>query len=220
MSSASTGTTSHSKPKSVGQSAHTPPSRTPADSGRQSALFQRELERQSKPDPNRDSEKGEGTAKRPEKGDIDEYDGQHGGEEKRDQHFSHLPSDAITSALFRAAQVSASQAVAAPPEMPAEHLARIAAAIQELVASGATANYQLQLPLGNMVISGAILGRDATGNLAIQLIASATLTPQQAAILRSDLARRLERKRLKIASLNVTGGGTETPRSTHAKGKA
>jgi hypothetical protein len=182
--------------------------RTSTDNGRQSALFQRELDRLSKPDPKKDgegSEASEATTKRSAKGSIDEREGRENNEDRGGRHFADLPSDAMTSALFRAAKVSASQAPSAP-ELPAEHLARIAAAIQELVANGATANYQLQLPLGNAMVQGAVLGRDASGNLAIQLIASGSVSPQHAAQLRSELIRRMERKRLKIASLEVSTG--------------
>jgi polyhydroxyalkanoate synthesis regulator phasin len=56
------------------------------------------------------------------------------------------------------------------------------------------------------MVQGAVLGRDASGNLAIQLIASGAISPQQAAQLRSDLIRRMEQKRLKIASLEVSTG--------------
>lgn len=208
-----------SKPKLATQPAHSAPARTPADNGRQSALFQRELDRLGKSDPKKDgdkSETGAATSEKPAKGSIDEREEQNGGEDRGGRHFADLPSDAMTSALFRAAKVSASQA-AFGPELPAEHLARIAAAIQELVANGATANYQLQLPLGNAVVQGAVLGRDASGNLAIQLIASGAISPQHTAQLRNELIRRMERKRLKIASLEVSTGQAEVQSSPQRK---
>lgn len=193
------------------------PLRTPTDSGRQSALFQRELDRQGKSE-GKDGRKNEAAETAPHRGDngkIGEFDGQQSGEERGSGNHTDLPSDAMTSALFRAAKVSASQAASAP-ELPAEHLARIAAAIQEMVANGANAQYQLQLPLGNASIQGAILGRDASGNLAIQLIASSAISLQHAAQLRSDLIRRMEQKRLKIASVSVsTGGGDRMAEAAH-----
>lgn len=193
------------KPRLATQSPHAAQSRSPADTGRQSALFQRELDRAGKPDSKKDGDKTEAASDKPDKSRIDERESKSGSENGGGRHFSELPSDAMTSALFRAAKVTASQTASAP-ELPAEHLARIAAAIQEMAASGATANYQLQLPLGNALIQGAVLGRDASGNLAIQLIASAAVSPQHAAQLRSELIRRMERKRLKLASLAISTG--------------
>lgn len=200
-----------SKSKLATQSPHHQTVRTPSDSGRQSALFQRELDRLGKSDANKEGERTGTTADKSENCNIDEREGEKGGQEQNSRHFSELPSDAMASAIFRAAKMTATQMPSAP-QLPAEHLARIAAAIQELVANGATASYQLQLPLGNMLIQGAVLGRDAKGHLAIQLLAAGNMSPDQLAQLRSDLMRRMERKRLKIASLEVNASLTSEPR--------
>jgi hypothetical protein len=201
------------KPRVAAQSPNPIASRTPTDSGRQSVIFQRELDRASRSDPKRADERGETketASNRRARGDIDEQEGRHGGSDHDGRPTVELPSDAMISAAFRTAKIIANQATSAP-ELPAEHLARMAAAIQELATNGATANYHLQLPLGSVLLQGAVLGRDASGHLAIQLIASGTLTPQQTAQLRSELIQRMEKKRLKISSVAVTSGQNEGP---------
>ncbi|MGL5837622.1 MAG: hypothetical protein ACRCY3_03885 [Sphingorhabdus sp.] len=187
--------------------------RTPADNGRQSALFQRELEKLGKPGKPEESGETRGKdemAAKGGKGAIDDQDRRHGSDDNQ-RHHGELPADFLINAAFRAAKANAMQAPSAP-ELPAEHLARIAAAIQELVAGGATADYQLQLPLGNAMLQGAVVGRDGGGNLAIQLIASGTLSPQHAAQLRSELLRRMEERRLRVASLAISTGGLHDQR--------
>jgi hypothetical protein len=202
------------KPRVASQSPNPSAFRTPTDSGRQSATFQRELDRASKSDPKKDDEQSETketSSNRPAKGDIDEREGRQGSTHQDGHRMAELPSDAMISAAFRTAKITANQVTSAP-ELPAEHLARMAAAIQELTANGATANYQLHLPMGSALVQGAVLGRDASGNLAIQLIASGTLTPQQTAQLRSELIQRMEKRRLKVSSVAVTTGQNEGPR--------
>ncbi len=213
----STASQSANRTKPASATPHAPPSRTPTDNGRQSALFQRELNRLDNPAPEKEGEdvKEAGQAKKPAKGIIDEREQRKGGEDSGDRQSGELPADPRIAALFRTAKVNATQAPTAS-ELPAEHLARIAAAIQELVSSGATANYQLQLPVGNAMLQGAVLGRDAGGNLAIQLIASATLSPQDASQLRNELMRRMEQRRLKVASVAVsTTSGDTAPNASN-----
>ncbi len=202
----------------VRSSAHQVPSqRTPADTFRQNNMFRKELDRLAKPDNKSEAEKNDGNDKTDEaenpsgmrrQSSLDGHGRRGGRGDSDEQRGGEFLSDAMTNAMFRVGKMSNMQKISAP-ELPAEHLARIAAAIQELASNGANASYQLQLPLGNMVIEGAILGRDASGNLAIQLISSGSLSPGQAAQLREELMRRLEKKRLKIAQLELTTGYTK-----------
>jgi hypothetical protein len=207
------------KPRAAAQSANPAAFRTPIDSGRQSANFQRELDRVNKSDPKKDGENAESkeaASNKPTKGAIEERDSQQGGGEQEGRYLAELPSDALISAAFRAAKVTATQAATAP-ELPAEHLARMAAAIQEMAANGVTANYQLQLPMGSAILQGAVLGRDGAGNLAIQLIASGMLTAQQTTQLRNELMQRLEKKRLKVSSVAVTADQSDAKKEAQGQ---
>ena len=196
--------------------------RSPADTVRQNGMFRKELDRLAKPEQKADSEKKNGNDKADNPSSIQRQSGLEGrsrrggkgdGDEQKGGEFL---SDAMTNAMFRAGKLANTQKISAP-ELPAEHLARIAAAIQELANNGVNASYQLQLPLGNTMIEGAILGRDATGNLAIQLISSGPLSSGQAAQLREELLRRLEKKRLKIAQLELSSGHSKR---LHQSGKS
>ena len=75
-------------------------------------------------------------------------------------------------------------------EIPA-HIEKMAAAIQELSAKGVDTRFTLELPLGNMNIQSAVLGRDASGQIAIQLQADGLMPPAMLSRLSAELAQRL-----------------------------
>lgn len=172
-------------------------------------MFRKELDRMSKPEQKDEGEKKGEKQKASNAATLGrqvnlEGRGRRGGQsDNGEQQSSGTLSDAMTNALFRAEKLVGMQKISAP-QLPSEHIARIAAAIQELANTGVNASYRLQLPLGSGTIEGAVLGRDANGQLAIQLISSASLSVDSAAQLRNDLMRRFEKKRMKIALLNVT----------------
>jgi hypothetical protein len=193
--------------------------RSPADTVRQNGMFRKELDRLAKPEEKSEREKKNGSEKADETENPSgmrrqsglEGRGRRGGKGDGDeQKGGEFLSDAMTNAMFRAGKLANMQKISGP-ELPAEHLARIAAAIQELASNGVNTSYQLQLPLGNALIEGAILGRDANGNLAIQLISSGSLSSGQAAQLREELLRRLEKKRIKIVQLELSTGHIKHP---------
>lgn len=184
------------------------PSRTPTDTGRQNNLFQRELDRLSKPDQKKDADKKDKTdndsrGQRTER--LSEKARREFGSDTGEQQGGDVPSDRATSTLFRSAKI-ASPASVSGPELPAEHLARIAAAIQELASKGADASYHLDLPAGDSLIEGAVLARDTKGQLVVQLMCPGGLAPHIAAQLRNELVRRFDKKRLRIGTLEVMNG--------------
>ncbi len=89
-------------------------------------------------------------------------------------------------------------------EVPPAHLEKIAAAIAELTTKGADAQFQLNLPMGSTMIEGAILGRDASGRIMVQLLSPSILPPQLASQLSADLARRLQDKKLKLGGVTFS----------------
>lgn len=82
------------------------------------------------------------------------------------------------------------------------HLDRIAAAIAE-IAKTSEPMVQLSLPLGNYRIDGAILGRDAVGNVTILLIAGSAVPPTVAAQWSEQLNERLLRRDVRVGKINV-----------------
>lgn len=215
MSNTSSSSGANSSTRSQAPSGHqTANFRSPADTSRQNNMFRKELDRMSKPEQKNEGEKKD-LEKKGEKQKASnavtlgrqanlEGRGRRGGQsDNGEQQGSGTLSDTMTNALFRAEKLVGMQKISAP-QLPSEHLARIAAAIQELANTGINASYRLQLPLGNGMIEGAILGRDPSGQLAIQLISSGALSIDEAAQLRHDLMRRFEKKRMKVAMLNVT----------------
>jgi hypothetical protein len=111
------------------------------------------------------------------------------------------------AAVLRAGKVAAMPQSA--PELPPEHLNRIAAAIQELVVQGGNAQYHLQLAAGTATISGAVLGQDAAGKLTVQLIANAVLPPTAIQQLQQRLADRLKDRNLRLGLIKVSDGNPE-----------
>lgn len=82
------------------------------------------------------------------------------------------------------------------------HLEKMAAAIQELAAKGVDAKFHLQLPLGPLTVQSAILGKDAGGNLAVQLQALGYMSPALMSRLSADLAYRLRQRQLRVGSVD------------------
>jgi hypothetical protein len=102
---------------------------------------------------------------------------------------------------------------AAPADaVPNEQLARIAAALAELCEKGANAEYQLTLPAGATTIEGAVIGRDPTGKLNIQLIANAAISPAAVQQLQAALRMRLIGRKAQLGKLGVSYGGKSAPR--------
>lgn len=204
----STSASSGDKPALQTAASRPLPARTPTDTARQNGSFQRELDRLSKTEQKKDADKKDRSddnlgGKRLDR--LSEKARRDPGSDTGEQQGGELPSDRMTGALLRAGKVTAPPSFSGP-DIPAEHLARIAAAIQELASSGANADFHLQLPAGSGMIQGAVLARDARGQLAIQLISAGNMAPHLAAQLRSDLVRRLQKKRLLIGSCKVTTG--------------
>jgi hypothetical protein len=102
---------------------------------------------------------------------------------------------------------------AAPADMvPNEQLARIAAALAELCEKGAHAQYQLTLPAGATTIEGAVIGRDPTGRLTVQLIANAAISPAAIQQLQAALRTRLMGRKAQLGKLGVSYGGKTASR--------
>jgi hypothetical protein len=97
-----------------------------------------------------------------------------------------------------------------PPAGPAQadsamaaHIERIAAAIAEIASDGAQAETHLQLPPGATRIDGAVLGRNAAGQMHIVLTTAAAIAPATAAQMQSQLTERLLRRDIKVAKIGV-----------------
>jgi hypothetical protein len=102
---------------------------------------------------------------------------------------------------------------AAPADaVPNQQLARIAAALAELCEKGANAEYQLTLPAGATTIEGAVIGRDPTGKLNIQLIANAAISPAAIQQLQAALRLRLMDRKTQLGKLGVSYGSKTAPR--------
>jgi hypothetical protein len=111
-----------------------------------------------------------------------------------------LTQDVLIANAIRGAKQSF-VAKTSPADVPPPHLEKIAAAIAELSAKGVEAHYQLSLPMGPTMIDGAILARDASGRMMIQLLCPAILPPLQAKQLAADLARRLLDKKMRLGEI-------------------
>ncbi len=117
----------------------------------------------------------------------------------------------LTASGFATARAGKIAAMAqAAPELPPEHLSRIAAAIQELVAKGGNAQYHLQLPAGSATIQAAILGQDASGRLTVQLIANGVLPPAAIQQLQQRLAERLKDRNLRLGLVSESDGKSKS----------
>ena len=82
-------------------------------------------------------------------------------------------------------------------------LDRIAAAIAEVVKTGADPEVHLSLPLGAYRIEGAVLGRDLAGQINISLIPGSAVPPTVAVQWSEQLSERLVRRQLRIGKSGV-----------------
>jgi hypothetical protein len=204
----STSIPSSDKPAVHSSVARSLPNRTPADTGRQNSLFQRELDRLLKPDQKKEANKKDKIENDPrsQRSDHPDEKSRRGfGNDAGEQQGGEVPFDRIVGAPLRTAKITSPLNLSAP-EMPPEHLARIAAAIQELASKGADASYHLQLPAGSSIIEGAVVARDAKGQLVIRLMCPGGLAPHLTAQLRNELVRRFDKKRLRIGGFEVIDG--------------
>jgi hypothetical protein len=110
------------------------------------------------------------------------------------------------------AKAVAMASISKPDAMPDAQLARIIAALEELVDKGGTAEYQLTLPAGATTIEGAVIGRDPTGKLNIQLLANAAIPPAAIQQLQTALRMRLNYKKAELGKLDVSYGRKNMPR--------
>lgn len=123
---------------------------------------------------------------------------------KRDERAEDLATAAgpASGSGSNAALVAKASFVAPPVDAsPPEHLARIAAALQALIDNGGTGEFHLQLPVGPTAVEGAVIGRDPTGRIQIQLQANAVLPPAALQKLQSALAERMKDR---MGKLGVT----------------
>jgi hypothetical protein len=174
-----------------------------------SNAFQRELDRLTRQDKGDDAEPAAhdpaGNKQRLDN-QKDSFGQQQFGDE-RDQREDGQAS--LTASGFAAARAGKVAAMAqAAPELPPEHLNRIAAAIQELVVQGGNAHYHLQLPAGTATINGAVLGQDAGGRLTVQLLANAVLPPAAIQQLQQRLFEKLKNRNLRLGQISASQGET------------
>ncbi len=110
----------------------------------------------------------------------------------------------VTGPVNYAATAMAPTPATAPSDAAfAAHIERIAAAIAEVTAGGAKADVHLTLPAGPTRIDGAVIGRDAMGQIHIVLTTASAITPTTAAQLQSQLTERLLRREIKVAKMGL-----------------
>ncbi len=185
--------------------------RNTTDTVRQSNAFQRELDKasnkaESKND--KEAEKESKAERQPEEGKsrIGRDDGESSGKGDSDQNSQPDMATAEGFALLMAQTARPSKVMATAmtaPEIPPEHLARMAAAIQEMADKGVTARYQLSLPAGPAMIEGAILGQDPAGRISVQLMANAAMPPAMISQLQQSLAQRLRERKLRLGEIEI-----------------
>jgi hypothetical protein len=108
----------------------------------------------------------------------------------------------VMAPVTYAATAMAPTSATAPTDAAfAAHLERIAAAIAEMAAGGAKADVHLTLPAGPTRIDGAVIGRDAMGQLHIVLTTGSAIAPASAAQLQSQLTERLLRRDVRVAKM-------------------
>ncbi len=95
------------------------------------------------------------------------------------------------------AQVAPSSAGLTDTALAAQ-VERMAAAIAEVTAKGADAQFTLNMPLGSTKIEGAVLARDAAGRITISLIPATAIAPAQAAQMARQLTERLMKRDVKL----------------------
>jgi FAD/FMN-containing dehydrogenase len=107
----------------------------------------------------------------------------------------------IASDFARSLALAQTQATS---EIPPEHLARMLAAIEEMVDKGVMAEYQLSLPAGPTTIEGAVLGRDPSGKLHVQLLANAPVGAAVMQQLQNALRQRLATRKGAFGRVEVS----------------
>jgi hypothetical protein len=90
-----------------------------------------------------------------------------------------------------------------PDAQMAAHIERIAAAIAEVTAQGASADVHLTLPKGATAIDGAIIGRNEAGALNIMLTSTNAIAPTQAAMLQASLHDRLRQRDVRVSKVSI-----------------
>jgi hypothetical protein len=178
-----------------------------------SNAFQRELDRLSRSDRDDQSDNAAQSARDPSanKQRLDDQKNAGGqpqsGDDSDQRDDIQAPLGAGGFSVPRAGKLAAMAQTT--PELPPEHLSRIAAAIQELVAQGGNAHYHLQLPAGTATIYGAVLGQDATGRLTVQLMANAVLPPAAIQQLQQRLQDRLKDRNLRLGLISASEEAVE-----------
>ncbi len=101
------------------------------------------------------------------------------------------------------ATVLASPPPAAPDEVQMAAFDRIAAAIAELTQHGADAEVTMSFPAGGYRVSGAVLGRDAAGQVHVTLLSQSAVPPTVAAQWAGELTEHLARRALRPGRIRV-----------------
>ena len=117
-----------------------------------------------------------------------------------------------TPVTYAATAIAPTAATASTDAAFAAHIERIAAAIAEVAAGGAKADVHLTLPTGATRIDGAVIGRDAMGQLHIVLTTASAIAPATAAQLQSQLTERLLRRDIRVSKMGlqrINRGGSE-----------
>jgi hypothetical protein len=124
---------------------------------------------------------------------------------QRNKQAEDQPVGALVTAPinYAATAMAPTPATAATDAAFAAHIERIAAAIAEVAAGGAKADFHLTLPVGPTRIDGAVIGRDALGQLHIVLTTASAIAPATAAQLQSQLTERLLRREIRVAKMGL-----------------
>ena len=108
-----------------------------------------------------------------------------------------------TPVTYAAAAIAPTAATASTDAAFAAQIERIASAIAEVAAGGAKADVHLTLPAGPTRIDGAVIGRDALGQIHIVLTTASAIAPATAAQLQNQLTERLLRRDIRVAKMGL-----------------
>lgn len=124
-------------------------------------------------------------------------------DKKLDDQVSGM--SAFATATLAACPVAppTSPAGALPDAQMAAHIERIAAAIAEVNAGGASADVHISLPKGATHVDGAIIGRNEAGALHIMLTSPNAIAPAQAAMLQASLHDRLRQREVRVGKVSI-----------------
>jgi hypothetical protein len=142
----------------------------------------------------------------PVKGWQEQDDGQSQGQDQSGSDGTGAGGGGLAPVAIEFARTVALAQATPVDTVPPEHLARIIAALEELVENGTTAEYQVSLPAGPTTIEGAVLGRDPTGKLNIQLIANAVIPAAALQQLQTALRQRMANHKGQLGKLDVSYG--------------